>query len=395
MNSEEQTGERLFSSRTCSRLCAWLMMPWKRGKEKGNSPDIRARRTAAGSIDTIDASPTYIEDEGREVLPPYSCEISVQSVFLKKMELEGAVHKAQDRNWYKVLATLQGTALSFYKYQKPGMFSSARDATGRKTGPDFPPGLKRGQFLRSYNLQHADVGIAADYLKKRYVIRVRAEADQFLLSCHKIETFVLWLQSLFAAIDLAPPLDDREIPRDLSIPRRTRRRIARTGFSDAPANTALVREQEEIISTQFPPLAVAETQASGSGTDVSRPESIAEQDNIIEELESTSSSPAISRPAMSSSPYLPSTPTTTPNPNITSDGKWRPQHQWTHFYDMMYAKRCMAVLTHRSPRKSNLVIMKGKRWVVDWATGKLEREGPPDYGEVVDGGDFVVEWAIE
>lgn len=47
----------------------------------------------------------------------------------------------------------------------------------------------------------------------------------------------------------------------------------------------------------------------------------------------------------------------------------------------------MAVLTHRSPRKSNLVIMKGKRWVVDWATGKLEREGPPDYIEVV-GGDL-------
>ncbi|CZR68476.1 uncharacterized protein PAC_18375 [Phialocephala subalpina] len=374
------------------------------------------------------------EDEGREVLPQYSCEISVQSVFLKKMELEGAVHKAQDRNWYKVLATLQGTALSFYKYQKPGMFSSARDASGKKTGPDFPPGLKRGQFLRSYNLQHADVGIAADYLKKRYVIRVRAEADQFLLSCHKIETFVLWLQSLFAAIDLAPPLDDREIPRDLSIPRRTRRRVARAGFSDAPANTALVQEQEEIISTQFPSLTVAETQASGSGAEVSRPATIADQDDMIEELESISSSPAISRPAsppsaspsttdssptttssslpsttpstpnptststnppprssllsrarhaMSSSPYLSSTTPNAPNPNITSDGKWRPQHQWTHFYDMMYAKRCMAVLTHRSPRKSNFVVMKGKRWVVDWATGKLEREGPPDYGEVV------------
>lgn len=105
------------------------------------------------------------EDEGREVLPPYSCEISVQSVFLKKMELEGAVHKAQDRNWYKVLVTLQGTALSFYKYQKLGMFSSGKDSSGRKTGPDLPAGLKRGQFLRSYNLQHADVGIAADYVK--------------------------------------------------------------------------------------------------------------------------------------------------------------------------------------------------------------------------------------
>lgn len=105
------------------------------------------------------------EDEGREVLPPYSCEISIQSVFQRKMELEGFVHKALDRNWYKVLVTLQGTALSFHKYQKAGIFSSARDQSGRPTGPDFPPGIKRGEFLQSYNLQYADVGIAADYSK--------------------------------------------------------------------------------------------------------------------------------------------------------------------------------------------------------------------------------------
>jgi hypothetical protein len=50
---------------------------------------------------------------------------------------------------------------------------------------------------------------------------------------------------------------------------------------------------------------------------------------------------------------------------------------------MMYAKRCMAILTHRSPRKSNLVIMKGKQWIVDWATGSLTRCEPPDYGELL------------
>jgi len=49
---------------------------------------------------------------------------------------------------------------------------------------------------------------------------------------------------------------------------------------------------------------------------------------------------------------------------------------------MMYAKRCMAILTHRSPRKSNLVIVKGKQWIVDWATGKMARVSPPEYGEV-------------
>lgn len=43
----------------------------------------------------------------------------------------------------------------------------------------------------------------------------------------------------------------------------------------------------------------------------------------------------------------------------------------------------MAILTSRSPRKSNLVIMKGKQWAVDWATGVFTRCEPPDYGECI------------
>ncbi|KAK2629084.1 hypothetical protein QTJ16_002187 [Diplocarpon rosae] len=350
------------------------------------------------------------EDEGRETLPPYSSAISIQNVFLKKMELEGAVHRAPDRNWYRVLVTLQGTALQFHKCKGSTLFSGKDD--GGKSHNSMAS--KRGTFLKSYSLQYADVGIAADYIKKRFVIRVRAEADQFLLSCNKIETFVLWLQSLFAAIDLAPPLDDREDPRDLSIPRRVRRR-ARVGFAHAPLDANLVREQEEIISTQFPQLADTETPANDTATNSSQGEidTVAEE---IEETESSSTPPATTAPSpLQSAAYftiprpnpIPSPAasdsrpslfsraryaiqstthlnlaSTTPNPSVTSDGKWRPQHQWTHFYDMLYAKRCMAILTHRSPRKSNLMILMGKQWVVDWGTGKLERCSPPDYGEI-------------
>jgi len=332
------------------------------------------------------------EDEGREILPPYSSAISLRAVFLRKMELEGAVHRAQNRNWYRVFVTLQGTALTFHKCKVPGMFGKSRSS------PDFPAGTTKGSLLQSYNLQHADVGIAADYLKKRYVIRVRAEADQFLLSCHKIETFVLWLQSLFAAIDLAPPLDDREIPRDLSVPRRSRRRIRAEAVDNSGRSAELVREQEEIIQAEFPSLAeTPEGEASDS-------QSLEPIETIVEEPESPTLSDAASppsRPATSAGPpprgaglmararqaiqstthlsqYAPSAP----NPSISPDGKWRPTHHWTHFYDMMYAKRCMAILTHRSPRKSNLVIMKGKQWIVDWATGALTRCEPPDYGEL-------------
>lgn len=100
------------------------------------------------------------EDEGNEVLPAYSCAISHEAVFMMKLELESAVFRAQDRNWNKVWATLQGTALNFYKCKGGGPFQF-----GGVYGPDVPTGVKRGDLLKSYSLQHADVGTAADYFK--------------------------------------------------------------------------------------------------------------------------------------------------------------------------------------------------------------------------------------
>jgi hypothetical protein len=367
------------------------------------------------------------EDEGREVLPPYSSAISLRAVFLRKMELEGAVHRAQNRNWTRVYVTLQGTALTFHKCKIPGILG-----TKGRTTPDFPAGTTKGLFLQSYNLQHADVGIAADYVKytnlpcqptdglltayrKRFVIRVRAEADQFLLSCHKIETFVLWLQSLFAAIDLAPPLDDREIPRDLSVPRRSRRRIRVEAATEGSGpNADPVRQQGEILQAEFPALAeTPDGDPSGSGSET---QSLAPTDTTPEEPESptlsdvaslpscpvTSAGPASrssglmarARQAIQSTTHLSQYAPSTPNPSISPDGKWKPTHHWSHFYDMMYAKRCMAILTQRSPRKSNLVIMKGKQWIVDWATGALTRCEPPDYGELDRAREHVSEFRV-
>lgn len=107
------------------------------------------------------------EDEGREILPPYSSAISIQNVFMKKMELEGAVNKAQDRNWYRVMVTLQGTALTFHKFKGSAMFSKDDGGLGGEK-PNSALSLKKGTFLRSYSLQHADVGVAADYVKYVY-----------------------------------------------------------------------------------------------------------------------------------------------------------------------------------------------------------------------------------
>ncbi|CAG8951917.1 hypothetical protein HYFRA_00005722 [Hymenoscyphus fraxineus] len=378
------------------------------------------------------------EDEGQEVLPPYSCAISLENVFLRKTELEGAVHRAQDRNWYREIVTLQGTALSFHKYKGGNVF-------GKEGKNDTATGAKRGPLLRTYNLQHAEVGVAADYLnpstlissnflltipaRKRFVIRIRAEADQFLLSCNKIETLVLWLQSLFAAIDLAAPLDDRDLPRDLSIPRPRRRRARRNGGRDPN----VVREQPEFGSSDVPDTTTATTSTSSLVSDLDDTESVEvqlvtpalleirpsrppspepEQQRVRPSLLSSASrsrlfstyGPQSHSPSSSYSSYSSGSNSSTTtqstldsHSSVTESGKWRPHHQWTPFYDLLYAKRCMTILTSRSPRKSNLVIMKGKRWVVDWATGRLKKwspppseEGLPDYDEAVGNEEFVV-----
>ncbi len=143
------------------------------------SPTPR-RDSVSSNSDTVDDPPSYDvainglhlpttrlkiqprEDQGREQLPAYSCSIMMRAIFSKKMELETAVHTAFDRRWYQVYAELHGTALRFYKVKSAGLFAGGG---GPGTSADDPPYLKPGELLKIYSLQHADVGIAADYLK--------------------------------------------------------------------------------------------------------------------------------------------------------------------------------------------------------------------------------------
>lgn len=72
------------------------------------------------------------------------------------------------------------------------------------------------------------------------------------------------------------------------------------------------------------------------------------------------------------------------------DGKWVPQHNWSSAHDLLYAKLCYSNLLFRSPRKSNYIISKGKKWYVDWTTGRMVRVLPPTYGEV----DYFGPWQV-
>ena len=232
-------------------------------------------------------------------------------------------------------------------------------------------------------------------VRRRYVIRLRVETDQFLLSCVELGTFVTWLDRIFAAIDVAAPLDERDFPRDQSIPRIQRIRWLRGQ-----------RPQPEDNSDGFPLLGERRqsTASSTTAADVNynipsnAPESAIEEDDEDEGGDGEGGERDIDRGGAGEASQENGPPigrndqhpivgrlstTSYPNEHIDPDtGKWAPHTRWTTVHDQLYAKLCFAVLLFKSPRKTNYVISAGKRWYVDWDSGRMIRVLPPAYGEV-------------
>jgi len=78
--------------------------------------------------------------------------------------------------------------------------------------------------LHAYALHGAESGLGSDYLKRRNVIRVRMEGQQFLLQARDIPSVVDWIEGFQAAANIALDLDERPMPKGPLFPRRRRRR---------------------------------------------------------------------------------------------------------------------------------------------------------------------------
>lgn len=271
--------------------------------------------------------------------------------------------------------------------------------------------------------------------RRRYVIRIRAETDQFLLSCIELSTFNRWLEGLFAAIDVALPIDDRDFPRDMSIPRMQRVRWFRSqaGQAGFAASETQIPEPEVSLpdepsteesttlrsttpslrrrSSSPDPLPSLYQQGESEATRLPTvPDEDEEGDDEDEDEDEDQAGPASqARTApvfadddedadLTEGPAPPRLDpahrlSTTSYPNVgidPHDGKWVPEHRWTSAHDALYAKLCYSNLLFRSPRKSHYIIKQGKKWYVDWSTGRMVRVLPPAYGEV----DYFGPWQV-
>lgn len=202
-----------------------------------------------------------------------------------------------------------------------------------------------------------------------------------------------WLDSLSAAVDLSPALDERTLPRQ-TLPGRRRR-----------SGREIIEEQARIIRSQFPHVvnAVPEEEnyqiiyrlphhrnshesiselASDElrlGLDISTTPTVSSTQRITPPLSSSASdsSGTVSTTSSVSSrrERLRDSPSTYPSPLAPSTeqpgGKWRPSNTLTPEANMRYARRCLAILCEDSPRQSDYVVKDGKRYRLVWDTKKL------------------------
>lgn len=189
------------------------------------------------------------EEEGAEGLPDYSCSIHIEAYMPRKMEFTAPSVQAKERAWKRQYVVLHGTSIKIFKYDlnthpiegeewstvsagidgtPPLHFHVGEYGAEQASTSKIPLALKDAKakakshlaatsssniLLRHYSLQNAESGIAADYIKRKHVVRVRAEGEQFLLQAKDDRGVIDLIEALQAATNVALDLDARPLPK--------------------------------------------------------------------------------------------------------------------------------------------------------------------------------------
>ncbi|KAF2476371.1 uncharacterized protein BDR25DRAFT_321847 [Lindgomyces ingoldianus] len=338
--------------------------------------------------------------------PPYTCTVEIGGVLGLKQELSTPFQLAGHREWNDAYVVLRGTQLSIFRVKIPSFLSK-----NRAPGP--------GRLVKTFTLQHAEVGMASDFKKtpltprspfahlvpssarqklyetdphlfepvREHVIRLRLETEQFLLCAPSQEEMLNWIENLCAGIDISPPLDDRSEPRYRSLPRRSRRqrlldssRINANldNLSNLETGRRIIAEQERIIRQLYPHLAAANTRTEQPDHQDSHehaapsPAADPETDDLDPE---DARFPSSHRPGTSSMRRTASREGDGSSEHAQAESEARhsignessvdpkstPPHRHTPSQALRYRRRCAPVLLASSPRVSDVVFSEGQR----------------------------------
>jgi hypothetical protein len=238
-------------------------------------PRLR-RLNSSDSLDDPDADNDYLPplrhpiqprpEEGSEELPDYSCSVFRSAIVNQKLECVYPGLPAKKREWKKVYLLLFGTVMRMYLIQPDGSISI-------NFSLDRP--------FREYTLQYAEAGIATDYVKRKYVLRVRAEGQQFLMQCGSEDERDAWVEAIQASASIALALEDRRMPKHVTLPRRRRGRYATSVSRSRPTVERI--HSAPVISPTVPPRAVSRTTVGSDDSTSASSHCEAQDDEYIDE----------------------------------------------------------------------------------------------------------------
>lgn len=224
-------------------------------------------------------------DAADYILPQYSTTLFMQARVPVKFEFSSPFSMSTQRSWTNARVTLNSTCLELTPMDEPFMMdkpttkheqqrlviASREIARPRSKSISLKPSISNlKQALKhdsapeqepipikplAFTLQYAVCGHAADYTKRANCLRVRAESMQFLIQFGSPQHCIEWANAIQSGIDLALPLEHRELPKVRSLPRRRRDRSGIT-----------LQQRQRAYSTVAPVQTPPETRSRSKST---------------------------------------------------------------------------------------------------------------------------------
>ncbi|KAF2209657.1 hypothetical protein CERZMDRAFT_46674 [Cercospora zeae-maydis SCOH1-5] len=335
------------------------------------------------------APPLRTSQDGREPLPGYTCTVGDEAKVLLNLESMNPLHGCCEGEWREVYVVVWGTMVNFHRV---------------KDG-------RAGKLLRSYTLQHAEIGLATDTehtilvpqtklahlipssARRRAwqkdpelyksvpqtILRLRVETDQILLADSSEELIFQLVHTISAAIDISHAIDERNIPRQCTVPRRRRR--YRLHYNSNMENPRFLADQERLFRQMYPDFAaVNPTRPEMPRTDTQttmpttpgREEDEVDLSMMREYFAAPATSGAHTADVTMRPPNARQTTSTTMN---------SPPHLRTAQQAQRYIRRCMPTLNADAPRASDVIVANGRRMKLNWRMELLEEWElqPPTY----------------
>ena len=381
------------------------------------------------------------DDHGLDILPRYTCSVSAEAPVELCFEQNTPFDKFKKQEWTQAYAVLSGSLLRLHTVRRPtpGILSLNTDRS------------QAGRLIRAFSMQHAEVGIAADEPKqqllpkspyismlpeatieklkitephlfesvKRYFVRLRLEGEQLLFRLETSEDRSRWIDKLCAAVDIAPPIDDRTEPKYHTLPRRRRRRpppsaSAVAGPSSSSGQNPLPRDQSasgalapvaesdiplQQTATIDPDAGEIDNSLAFAGADMDSAPPPERSSRVSVELVRRIFSRRTASNFVEQDPQSPMSPISPTISNTVADTptspsqaepvpvkvntkvparmypddfiKWQPQFYIDSAQQIRYRRHCMPSLLYNSRRANDVIVHQGKRWKIDWTQEKL------------------------